>query len=126
MRVSLQPPARRNAALVTVDIIVSVALLAFGAVLSLIVISYATLYNDLISDCGPGSYEGLQCNGTVLSAAVIGLIVVTVLAYFLAVGMVIVSLIRKRYTFWWPLGAVIIVIAAFYVSTWVVGMTVPA
>ncbi|MDJ0334744.1 DUF6264 family protein [Salinibacterium sp. G-O1] len=117
---------RRAAPRVVIDIVVSVVLLAFGAVLALIVLGYATLYNGLTAGCGRGPFEGIQCNATVLSITVFALMAVTILSYFLAVGMVIVSLIRKRLTFWWPLGGVIVIIAAFYIATWIAGMVAPA
>ncbi len=110
---------------VTVDIIVSVMLLTFGAVLALIVLGYATLFGGLTARCGSGPFTGIECNATVLSITVFAMMAVTILSYFLAVGMVIVSLIRKRVTFWWPLGGVILIIIAFYVATWIAGMVAP-
>jgi len=61
----------------------------------------------------------------VLAVVVYGLIIATVLTTFLALGMMIVSAIRKRYIFWWPLGAIVVTIALFYLGSWVAGMTVP-
>jgi len=120
------PPARRPVALVALDVIASIVILFFGAVLALTVVGYATVFGAFTSTCGPGPYEGLVCNSTALAIASYGLITVTIVGYFLGFGMVIVSLIRRRYTFWWPLGAVLVIIAAFYLASWVAGMTVPA
>ncbi len=116
---------RRSVARLVIDIVVSVVLLVFGAVLSLIVLGYATLYNGLTADCGSGPFDGIQCNATVLSITVLALMAITILSYFLAFGMVIVSLIRKRLTFWWPLGGLIVIVIAFYVATWIAGMVAP-
>jgi len=120
------PPARRNVALVALDVVASIVILAFGAVLALTIVGYATVFGSFTADCGAGPFDGLTCNTTALAIASYGLIAVTVLGYFLGFGMVIVSLIRRRYTFWWPLGAVLLIIAAFYLASWVAGMTVPA
>ncbi|MBC7590191.1 MAG: hypothetical protein H7226_03980 [Salinibacterium sp.] len=117
---------RRNVALVTVDIVISAILLTFGAVLALTVLGYSTLFGNITADCGAGPFDGIQCNTTALSIAVYGMIAVTIIGFFLGVGMFIVSLIRKRPTFWWPLGAVILIIIAFYVASWVASMVAPS
>lgn len=109
----------------TIDIVVSVIILAFGAVLALTVLTYAGQFGGLTAECGNGPFTGLECNSTALSIAVFVLIAVTILSYFLAIGMVIVSLIRKKVIFPWPLGGVILIIVAFYIAAWVAGMTVP-
>ena len=82
-----------------IDIVASVALLAFGAVLALAVLTYAGQFSSVTADCGSGPFSGLECNSTALSIAVFALIAVTILSYFLSVGMVIVSLIRKKIIF---------------------------
>ena len=123
---SQQPPARRNVALVAVDIIASILILGFGAVLALTVLGYAMLFGGFTAECGTGPYEGLTCNATALAIASYGLMAVAIIGYFIGFGMVIVSLIRRRYTFWWPLGAVLVIVAAFYLASWIAGLTVPA
>ncbi|MBG6053885.1 uncharacterized BrkB/YihY/UPF0761 family membrane protein [Salinibacterium sp. CAN_S4] len=116
---------RRHVGRLTIDIVVSVIILAFGAVLALTVLTYAGQFGGLTAECGNGPFTGLECNSTALSIAVFVLIAVTILSYFLAIGMVIVSLIRKKVIFPWPLGGVILIIVAFYIAAWVAGMTVP-
>ena len=118
-------PRRRNAGLVTLDILVGIILLVLTAALSAGVVVTAFAYGGLNSECGAGPYSGLTCNTTVLSIVVYGLIAIAVLAAFLAFGMMIVSLIRRRWVFWWPLGALVLTIGFFYLGTWVAGMTVP-
>jgi hypothetical protein len=61
-----------------------------------------------------------------LGIVIYGLIVIAVIVAALGIGMAIVSLIRKRYTFWWPLGAIVIILLFFYLGTWLAGLTVPA
>ena len=117
---------RRHVVIVVTDIVASAVLLVFGAVLSLTVVGYAAQFGTITAECGAGPFDGLECNSVALSIAVYGLIGITVIGYFLAVGMVIVSLIRKRLTFWWPLGAIILIIVSFYAAAWVVGMVAPA
>ncbi|CAN5188509.1 hypothetical protein BH09ACT5_BH09ACT5_01940 [soil metagenome] len=118
-------PRRRNPVLVTVDILASVALLLFALGLTLVSVGYSSLFRDFTANCGDGPYPGLQCNDTALSVASFGLLAVAVLAMFIAVGMVIVRLIQKRYTFAWPLGAVIVMIVVFFAASWLAGQTVP-
>lgn len=112
--------------LVVIDIVFSLALLLFASVLALTVVGYAFAFGNLTAGCGAGPFDGLECNSSVLSIAVYGLIGVTVISYFLAIGMVIVSLIRKKITFWWPLGAVILIIVSFYAASWIAGMVAPS
>lgn len=60
-----------------------------------------------------------------LGIVVSGLISVSVLAQFLGFGMFLVSIIRKRVAFVWPLAAIVLTIALFYLGTWVASLTVP-
>lgn len=120
------PAPRRNRVVLVIDIVATVVLLTFGIVFALAVLTYATVFGSFTAGCGTGPSEGLTCNTTALGIAVYGLIVVTVLATLLAIGMVIVSLIRRRPTFWWPLGSLVITVVAFYLASWLAGSTVPA
>ncbi len=117
---------RRNPILVTIDIVASVLLLMVSGALAVTVIANARAYGDITASCGSGPYSGLECNGTVLAIAVFGLIGIAILAAFVGFGMVLVSLIRRRYSFWWPLGSIILMIAAFWVATWVASLIVPS
>lgn len=101
-------------------------LLAFGAVLAFTAPNYAGQLNSSTADCGGGPFTGLKCNSTALSIAVFALIAVTSLCRFRSVGMDIVSLIRRKIIVLWPLAGVILIVVAFSVAAWVVGMTVPA
>jgi hypothetical protein len=119
------PAPRRNRVLVTIDIAAALLLQVFSIVVALVVITQALAYSGLHSLCGAGAFEGMTCNGLVLSIVVYGLIAVAVLATFIAFGMVIVGLIRKRSVFYWPLAAIVLTIVLFYIGTWVAGMTLP-
>jgi hypothetical protein len=116
---------RRNPALVTIDIVASILLLMISGALAVTVIANARAYGEISTVCGAGPYSGLECNGTVLAIVVYGLIGVTVLAAFGGFGMVLVSLIRRRYSWWWPFGAIVITIAFFWVGTWIASLTLP-
>ena len=111
--------------LVVVDIVASVALLLFAIGMTMVSLSYTRIFPGFTENCGDRQYPGLECNATALAIATYGLLVVTILAMFGAVGMVVIRLIQKRYTFLWPLGAVIVLIAAFWVAAWLAGQTVP-
>jgi hypothetical protein len=117
---------RRNPILVTIDIVVSVLLLMVSGALAVTVIANARAYGDITASCGLGPYTGLECNATVLAIVVYGLIGIAVLAAFIGFGMVLVSLIRRRYAFWWPLGSIVLTIAIFWVATWLASLTVPS
>lgn len=111
---SLPTPPRRNPALVTIDIIASIILLVIGVGVSLAVLVTAVTYGSLETS-----------NATVLGIVVFGLMAVAVLALFLAFGMTVVNLIRKRYTFWWPLAGIVVTVALFYLGTWIISLAVP-
>lgn len=117
--------APRHPALRGLDIAAGVLLIVFGIVLALGVLTTAIAYGGLHAGCTPALAEGLTCNSTVLGIVVYGLIGVSVLALFLGFGMFIVSIIRKRIAFVWPLGAIVLTIALFYLGTWAAGLTVP-
>ncbi|SOE70271.1 hypothetical protein SAMN06296378_2185 [Salinibacterium xinjiangense] len=95
--------------------------------LTLTVLTHAGQFSSVTADCGSGSgpFTGLECNSTALSVAVLALIAVMILSYVPSVGMVIVSLIRKKVIFLWPLAGVILIVVAFYLATSLAGMTVP-
>lgn len=108
-----------------VDIIASVLLILTAAILALGVITTAIAYQGLTAACGAGPYEGITCNGTALSIVTIAMIGVTVLAAFLGAGWVIVGLIRRRYTFYWPLASIAVMVAVIWIGSSVAGMIVP-
>lgn len=122
---SQTPAPRRNGVLVTIDVVAGILLLLVGVALALVVITSAIAYGGLHNQCGSLEYGGLTCNSTVLDIVVYGLIAVAVLSLFLGFGMFVVSLIRRRWAFYWPLAGVIVTLVLFYVGTWVAGMTVP-
>lgn len=118
-------PRRRNPVLVTVDIVASVLLLLLILGIALVVVSAAAAFSAVTTECGTGSYSGIQCNSTVLGIVVFALYAIAIVGGFLAVGMVIVNLIRKRKTFVWPLATLVGMVAAFYIASWLVGMIAP-
>jgi hypothetical protein len=77
-------------------------------------------------ECTPELVDGLTCNGTVLGAVTVVLMAVAILGFVVAVGMVLVNLIRRRWTFWWPLAFIVVAVGLFYLGTWIVSMTIPA
>lgn len=119
------PAPRRTLPLVVVDIVASVAILAFALVFGLVTVYYVTQFAGFGSECGTGPYPGLQCNGAVLGIATFGLLIIAVLAFVLGLGMTIVRIIQKRFTFVWPLGALAVMIAAFYFFSWLASQTAP-
>ncbi|MGV8881304.1 MAG: hypothetical protein ACOH19_04050 [Rhodoglobus sp.] len=125
-RTSSPAAPRRNPVLVTIDILASALLCLLVGVLALGVTTTALSFDSLRQLCGGGPYEGVVCSPVLLGIVIYGLIVIAVIVAALGIGMAIVSLIRKRYTFWWPLGAIVIILVFFYLGTWLAGLTVPA
>ena len=119
-----RPP--RNRVLAIVDIVVSVLLVFACLGVSIQMGSSAAAYAQYLHEgCTPQLVDGMVCNGGVLSAVTIGLTAVAVLGFAVAIGMVIVNFVRRRYTFWWPLGVIVISVGLFYLGTWILGMTIP-
>lgn len=118
-------PRKRNTALVALDIVAGVVLLTMSLLIGLSVLTSATLYGGLQAQCGAGPFEGLHCNSTVLAVVVYGLIAVAVIAFFLGLGFFVVGQIRRRYSFYWPLAAIVLTLALFYLGTWVASLTTP-
>ena len=116
----------RNRALVIADIVASIVLTIFALGIALAIAGNATLYLGVLQECTPSQVDGLTCNGTALSIICVGLIIVAVLGFLLALGFVIVKLIQRRWSFWWPLGAIVIMLGLFYLGTWLVSLTLPA
>lgn len=121
------PARRRNPALVFVDIAAAVVILVIALVFGLVVLGLVSQFGNFTSDCAAGTaYSGLECNATGLGIATYGLLAITIVGFFLALGMTIVRIIQKRLVFVWPLGAFIVMIVAFYLGAYVAGLTVPA
>jgi len=106
------PPRKRNPVLVVVDIAAAVLLVVAAIAFGVTALSFGAAF--------------VQLPGTLPAVAGYGLIVVAVLAVFLTTGMVIVNLIRRRYTFWWPLLGVAVTVAAIYGASALAGAGVAA
>lgn len=122
---SATPRAKRNPALVVLDIAAGAVLLVISLFIGLAVLVSAVQYQGLLVQCGAGPYTGLTCNSTVLGIVIFGLIAVAVLAFFLGLGFFVVNLLRKRYAFYWPLLAIAVTVGLFYAGTALAGATVP-
>ncbi len=105
------------------DILASVILIGFALVFGLTVLGFVGQLNTAANDCSAGVYPG--CNAGALTVTAYALLIVTVLAFCIALGMVIVRIIQKRVTFVWPLGGILLTLVSFYVATWVTGMALP-
>jgi len=114
------PRRRRNVALVVVDIIASLAILSFTLVFGLVMLQFVGQMSDAARTCGA------DCNSGLLTAAAWGLLAVTVIVFCLGLGMAIVRAVQRRYTVLWPLGAFVVMYAAFFVASWLTGQAVPA
>jgi hypothetical protein len=116
----------RGRALVIIDIVAAVVLTFIALGIALAVAGSAMQYVGLHRECTPSQVDGLTCNGTVLGIVTIALTVVAILGFVLAAGMVLVNIIRRRWTFWWPLAACVVMVALFWLGTWIVSLTIPA
>ena len=110
-----------------VDIAAAVVILVVALVFGLVVLGLVAQFGNFTSDCVPGTlYSGLECNATALGIATYGLLTITIVGFFLGLGMTIVRIIQKRLVFPWPLGAFVVMVVAFYLGAYVAGLTVPA
>jgi hypothetical protein len=115
----------RNRALVVLDLVAAFVLVLVALGIALAVAGSAMQYSGIPLNCSPEQLQGLTCNRTVLNIVVVALIVVAALGFLVAAGMVLVNLVRHRWTFWWPLGASVAMTGLFWLGTWIVGMTLP-
>jgi hypothetical protein len=118
--------APRNRVLVVLDIVAAVLLSFILLGIAIAVAGSATQYAGAHATCTPAQVDGLTCNGTVLGIITVVLTSVAIFGFVIAAGMVIVNIIRRRWTFWWPLGACVVMTGVFWLGTWIVGMTLPA
>jgi hypothetical protein len=115
----------RNRALVIVDIVVGILLSFLALGIAIAVATYAGQFAGLHAECTPAQVDGLTCNGTVLGIVTVALTAIAILGFVVAIGMVLVNIIRRRWTFWWPLAFIVLAVGLFYLGTWIVGMTLP-
>ena len=119
--------APRNRVLVVLDIVAAVLLSVILLGIAIAVAGSATQYAGVHAElCTPAQVDGLTCNGTVLGIITVALTSVAIFGFVIAAGMVIVNILRRRWTFWWPLGACVVMTGVFWLGTWIVGMTLPA
>jgi hypothetical protein len=111
-------------ALVVLDIAVSVVALLIAFALGLVALAFVTQLTTVSGTCGAD--PSLSCNPTQLGIAAYGLLAVTVLAFFLGFGFAIVRIIQKRYTFAWTVGALVVMLIAFYAASFIAGGAVTA
>jgi hypothetical protein len=116
----------RNRVLVIVDIVAGIILSFLALGIAIAVATYASRFPTVHLECTPELVDGLTCNGTALAAVTVVLMAVAILGFVVAVGMVLVNLIRRRWTFWWPLAFIVVAVGLFYLGTWIVSMTIPA
>lgn len=116
----------RNRALVILDIVAALILVLVAFGIALAVAGSALQYSSIRLVCSADQLQGLACNRTVLDVVVVALIAVAILGFLIAAGMVLVNIVRHRWTFWWPLGASVVMTGLFWLGTWIVGMTLPA
>jgi hypothetical protein len=108
---------------VTLDIVVGIIVVFLGLLLGLIVVAAATQFGAINTGvCTSGPYEGLTCNAGALSFTVGAIIVVALLGWALTTGMFVVNLIRRRTAFYWPVIGFVIVVASFWIGTYVIGL----
>jgi hypothetical protein len=98
-------PRKRNPVLTVVDIVAAVLLVLAGLGLAINSFIWGSTFMAVPAAAGAG----------------VALLAIGVLAFIISTGMVIVNLIRRRYTFWWPLGGVLVTIAAFYITFAIAG-----
>jgi hypothetical protein len=115
----------RNLALVILDIVAGLVLLFVTLAIAIGAAGSATQYSTLHEACTPELVDGLRCNGTVLGIVTVALMAVAILGFVIAVGMVLVNLLRRRWTFWWPLGASVVITGIYWLGTWIVSLTLP-
>ena len=116
-------PVRRNPIALVADIAAGVAIALIGLILGLAILASAGQYlhlNDGV--CTSGPYTGLTCDPNALTVAVGVISAVTIFAWALSTGMFIVRLLRKRLAFFWPIIGIVIMIAGFWVGTYVVSL----
>jgi hypothetical protein len=117
------PLRTRNRLLVTVDVIVGIVVIFFGLLLALVVVAAATQFGAINAGvCESGPYEGLTCNAGALSFTVGAMITVALFGWALTLGMFIVNLIRRRLAFYWPIIGFVIIVASFWIGTYVISL----
>ena len=115
---------RRQPAVVALDLIASVAILAFALVFGLVMLQFVNQLYGFSASCAADA--SLGCNTALLGVATYGLLGVTVIVFVLGLGMAIVKVIQRRYTIFWTFGALVIMILAFYAASYLTGQAVPS
>ena len=122
---SAVPVPRRNPLLVALDVIAGALIILFMAVVALYILTTVAQFPVLQEACSDGPYDGVVCNPVFLNIVIIVISAITVFAGFIGAGMFVVRLIRKRVAFLWPLITLVIMVAGFYVGTYLISLAVP-
>jgi len=119
---SATPAPRRNPALLALDVIAGVIVIAITIVLALVVLVTVSQYPLLQQTCTTAVSGGVACSPLFMNTVVIVTSGIVVFAAFIGVGMFIVRLIRKRLAFVWPLAMFILIVIAFYGGTYLASL----
>lgn len=106
------------------DIVVSIAVLSFALVFGLVMLQFVGQLYEFAATCSTD--PAIECNQTLLGIATYGLLAVVVIVFFLGLGFGIVRAIQRRYTWPWTVGALVIMVLSFYLSSYLTGQAVPA
>ena len=119
----VSPAQKRNPVTQALDIVAGVGIAIVGLVLGLGILASAGQYGHLNDGvCVNGPYSGLTCDPNALVTAVGLISAVTIFAWALSTGFFIVRLLRRKVAFFWPIIGIVIMIAGFWVGTYVVSL----
>jgi hypothetical protein len=118
---SVTPAAGRSRPVRIADLVVAIVLAVIGAMIGLIVMSTLAQYSGLSAECQGSTIDGARCSPVFLSTSIIIGYALVIFAWFITTGLIVVRAIRRRLTFFLPLIGVVVMIAAIWLVTALIG-----
>ena len=118
---SVTPAAGRSRPVRIADLVVAILLAVIGAMIGLIVISTLAQYSGLSAECEGATVDGARCSPVFLNTSIIIGYALVIFAWFITTGLIVVRAIRRQLTFFLPLIGVVVMIAAVWIVTALIG-----
>jgi hypothetical protein len=114
------PPAR-NPAIRIADLVIGILLALVSGLIGLIMLNVIGQLGNLAQECQGIAPDGARCNPDFLSAVVVVGLGIVIFGWFITTGLIVVRAIRRKLVFFLPLIGFVVMIAAFYIVTALLG-----
>jgi hypothetical protein len=115
------PPPAAKPPLRIVDLVIGILLAIVTGLVGIIMLGLIPQLGNLSQECEGIAADGARCNPDFLSGVIIVGVAIVIFGWFITTGLIVVRAIRRKLVFFLPLIGFVVMIAAFYIVTAVLG-----